>query len=223
MKRPWKIVIISLCIVLIGAVVVYASTNHEKEFSAGENLKNAMEGSSDGAQGGREIAAIYNGQEILMSAVQYQRSMNIMRDGETAQSFESDFDIVNRIVESMILVEEAERQGLAATEDEIEEMVDMARRSYEIPEGREMLDAYCEGAGISIEEYYELIREQAPRTIARQKLKDAFGKEYCEKHGLEFTKENPPEEMVKAENAYISELFEKHKDEIQYFIDTDRK
>ena len=223
MKRSWKVIVVSLCIILGAAVVVYASTNYEKEFLAGEYLKSATESNPDEVQGGqKKIAAIYNGQEILMSVVQYQRNMNIMRDGEAAQGYESDFDIVNRIVESMILVEEAERQGLAATEDEIEEMVDMARRSYEIPEGKEMLDAYCEGAGISIEEYFELIREQAPRTIARQKLKDAFGKEYCEKHGLEFTKVNPPEEMVEAENDYISDLFEKHKNEIEYFIPIDK-
>jgi 2-oxoglutarate dehydrogenase complex dehydrogenase (E1) component-like enzyme len=82
-----------------------------------------------------------------------------------------------------------------------------------------MIDSFLEGAGISFDEYMDLVREQVPRNIARQKLIDAIGRQYCEEHGLEFTKINPPAEMVAAQKAYIEQLFEQNKDKIEYFID----
>lgn len=40
-----------------------------------------------------------------------------------------------------MLVEEAENLGLAATDAEIEEMVDAVKAAYDIPEGKEIVDA----------------------------------------------------------------------------------
>ena len=118
-----------------------------------------------------------------------------------------------------MLVEEAEKLGLSATNSEIEEMVNAAKLSYEIPEGKELLDQYCKGAEISIEEYYEILRAQAPSTIARQKLKDYIGKEYCIKNGIKFTKVNPSPDMVEAVDQYIQKLFDSNKKHITYYID----
>lgn len=71
----------------------------------------------------------------------------------------------------------------------------------------------------TLEEYFELLEKQAPRAIARQKLLDAFGQEYCEENGLTFTKVNPPAEMVEAREAYVDELMTKAAGEITYYTD----
>ena len=137
------------------------------------------------------IVASYNGQDITTNTVDYQRKMNIFRSEEAAKEYDTDIQIVNRIIESMLILEEAERLGFAATDAEIEEMV----------------------------EYFELQREQAPRVIARQKLMDAVGKQYCDENGLTFTKVNPPKEMLQAQEAYIEKLFAEHKADIVYYIE----
>ena len=215
MKKSIKITLIVLCVILAagGTAAAYSAVRSSRERQAGDFYRAAAENGSD------RVAATYKGQEILWSAVEYNQNMNIMRDEETAKTYASDRDAVNRIIENMILLEEAEAQGLAATPEEIEDMVASVREAYAIPEGKEMLDEYCQGAGITVEEYFDLIREQAPGTIARQKLKDAVGEEYCREHGLEFTKINPPEGMLEAEEAYIAGLFASHQKDIVYYID----
>ena len=130
------------------------------------------------------VVAIYDGEEISQAAIEYQRNMNIMRDAETASTYQTNQDIINNIVKNMMLLEEAERQGLTATQEEIDEMMDNAYMAYEIPEGKAMIDAYCDGAGLTTDEYFSLLREQIPDAIARQKLKDAIGMDYCEENGI---------------------------------------
>lgn len=49
--------------------------------------------------------------------------MNIFRSEEAAKEYDTDIQIANRIIESMLILEEAERLGFAATDAEIEEMV----------------------------------------------------------------------------------------------------
>ena len=165
------------------------------------------------------IVASYNGQDITTNTVDYQRKMNIFRSEEAAKEYDTDIQIVNRIIESMLILEEAERLGFAATDAEIEEMVANTTGVYAMPEGKKIIDAYCKGAGITVEEYFELQREQAPRVIARQKLMDAVGKQYCDENGLTFTKVNPPKEMLQAQEAYIEKLFAEHKADIVYYIE----
>ena len=165
------------------------------------------------------IIASYNGHNITAEMVEYQRKMNVIRSAETAKEYNTDIDIANRIIENIIIEEEAEKLKLTATDTEIEEMVANAIRAYSIPEGKAAMDAYCEGAGITYDEYLELLREQAPHVIARQKLKNAVGKQYCDENGLTYTNVNPPEEMLRAQDIYIEKLFAKHKVDIVYYIE----
>lgn len=169
--------------------------------------------------GSGDILAKYNGTPITSTVVEYHKRMNIMRTEEAADKYNTDIEIVNIIIENMILLEEAERLGLSATDEEIESMIENTRRAYSLPDGKAMIDEYLEGAGLTFEEYLDAVKEQAPRIIARQKLKDSFGRQYCKEHGLTFTKVNPPAEMIAAQEAYIKDLFEQNKHKIEYFID----
>ena len=48
-----------------------------------------------------------------------------------------------------------------------------------------------------------------PHYILRQKLRDALGQEYCAQHGLEFTKVNPPQEMLDYLSRYLEGLLDR--------------
>lgn len=107
--------------------------------------------------------------------------------------------------------------GYAATQDEIDTMVENAKQGYALPEGKALLEGYCEWAGMTMDEYFAKLEAQAPSTIARQKLLNAVGEEFCEENGLTFTKVNPSPELVQAREDYVADLFAKAQDAITYY------
>lgn len=157
---------------------------------------------------GPGLLAEYHGEKVYQVDVErYQQDV----DGITTE------EALDEILRNTVLLEEAQRLGYEATQAEIDAMVENAELSYAMPEGKEMIDQYCQKVGITVEEYFALLEEQAPRTIARQKLLNAVGEAYCEEHGLTFTKVNPPEEMVEAQEACVADLFAQAQDEITYY------
>ncbi len=213
-------VVLALCVLGTLAGIAYAASNDGSGDMrlAGQYFKSANAEKPFSSSKNAQIVAEYNGHKITAETVAYQKNMNILRDTATAAKYSSDMDVIQQIVKSMILLEEAEKLGLAATEAEINEMVENAKLAYSLPEGKELLDAYCAGAGITIDEYFDLIRAQAPDVIARQKLKNEAGRQYCESHGLTYSNVNPPEGMLEAQEAYMENLFHQHEAEIQYYI-----
>lgn len=87
---------------------------------------------------------------------------------------------------------------------------------YENWGGTEDIDEYCAYMEITVEEYFDTLAELLPRTLSRQNLKDAVGREYYEAHGIEFTKMNQPAEIQTYVQNYIDDLFLSHADEIVY-------
>ena len=162
-----------------------------------------------------EVVAEYKGQPILASQLaQWRESYRL-----TGAQPPSDQELLRQLVENLVLEEEATRRGLAATQDEIDDMVQSVKDSYELPEGKEILDNYCKDAGITLEQYFDQVREVAPSILARRKLETALGQEYCQEHDLEYTTVNPPEELTEAVDQAIEELIEAQADEIQYFLE----
>lgn len=162
-----------------------------------------------------EVVAEYKGQAILASQLaQWRGSYQLMGTQPP-----SDGEILRQMVEDMVLEEEANRRGLAATQEEIDDMVQSVKDSYELPDGKEILDNYCKNAGISIEEYFDQVREVAPSILARRKLETALGEEYCREHGLEYTTVNPPKELTEAVDQAMEELIQAQADEIQYYLE----
>lgn len=162
-----------------------------------------------------EVVAEYKGQPILASQLaQYRETYQLMG----AQP-PSDAELLRQMMEDMVLEEEANRRGLAATQEEIDDMVQSVKDSYELPDGKEILDNYCNNAGITIEEYFDQVRESAPSILARRKLETALGEEYCQEHGLAYTTVNPPEELTEAVDQAMEELVQAQAGEIQYYLD----
>lgn len=105
------------------------------------------------------------------------------------------------------------------TEEEVEQYIqETVYAAYAMPEGKEGIDAYCASAGITYEEYVENLRDQAPRVLAKGKLKEAIAEEYCQSHGLTYDRLNTPQEALDAVEEYMSNLLELHKEEITYYI-----
>lgn len=163
--------------------------------------------------------AEFHGEKVYQADIEYYTKINNLSSTGVVNT-QTTQETLTEILQNMILYAEAERLGYSATQSEIESMVENAKLAYSIPKGKEMIDQFCQGANITVDQYFEYIEEQAPRTIARQKLLNAVGMEFCEKNGLTFTKVNPPEEMLKAREDYIAELFAQAEDEITYYTDT---
>lgn len=163
-----------------------------------------------------EVVAEYKGQPILASQLaQWRESYRL-----TGAQAPSDQELLRQLVENLVLEKEATRRGLAATQDEIDDMVQSVKDSYELPDGKEILDSYCKNAGITLEQYFDQVREVAPSILARRKLENALGEEYCQEHGLEYTTVNPSKELTEAVDQAIEELVQTQAGEIQYYLDS---
>lgn len=162
-----------------------------------------------------EVVAEYKGQPILAyQLAQWRESYRL-----TGAQPPSDQELLRQLVENLVLEEEAKRRGLAATQDEIDDMVQSVKDSYELPDGKEILDNYCKNAGITLEQYFDQVREVAPSILARRKLETALGEEYCREHGLEYTTVNPPKELTEAVEQAMEELIQAQADEIHYYLE----
>ena len=210
MKKSILVICIVVLLLIVGGVV-YAGIGGTY-FDMGRYYSDAVTQTEDS-----DVAAEYKEYKIYRASVDYVRKMNAAA-GAKENSNLSDKDIVNGIIENIIIMEEAQRLGLAATDEEVEAMINSVKSSYDIPDGKEMIDSYCAGAGITVEQYFDIVSEQIPRTIARQKLKDDLGQKYCIEHGIEFTKINPSEKMLKAVDDDIREIFEKNSKYIVYYV-----
>jgi len=215
-SRSMKKKMIMLCITVVvctlfaGTVVIAVTNpnvfNSDIFYQAGQFFKEAQ---NDNDKAIQVILAKYDGNPITAATVRNCRNMNILRSEDAAAEYDTDLDVINKIIENMILLEEAERRGLLATEDEIEMMINNTIKAYSLPDGKKMLDSFLEGAEITFEEYLTVIRTVAPSTIARQKVLNTVVQEYCEENGLNFKTMN--DQLIAVQKAYIETLFEQNK------------
>lgn len=211
MKKKTGIILAVVLAVVLLAAGLTSAYGDSLFLQMGEYLGEAQNG------GSLEVAAAYKDQKVMMREVEYQRNMWRLKNSGAAVP--TDREIVNRLIEGMILLEVAEEKGLTATQAEVDAMMENTRAAYDLPDGKKTIDEYCAGAGMTVEEYYEKLERDLPDAITRQKLKDEFGREYCEEHGLEFTKVNQPPEINEAYQEYRAQLLKEHLDDIVYYID----
>ena len=131
----------------------------------------------------------------------------------------TDREITEDKVLNMLMLLEAEKLGLAATDEEIAEFMSYQEQVWFSPSVREQIEAMYEPLGIDFEGYKAMVLETAPKAIARQKLRDHYGQEYCDKNGLQFTKVNPPAEMTGYADEQLQKLWSKYKGEYDIYID----
>lgn len=162
------------------------------------------------------LLAEYHGKKVYQVDVETYSDTTRLLAGEGAE-LPTEREILTELLQNTVLLEEAQRLGYAATQDEIDTMVENAKQGYALPEGKALLEEYCRWAGITVDEYFVELEAQASSSIARQKLLNAVGEEFCEENGLTFTKVNPPPELLQAQETYVADLFAQARDEITYY------
>ncbi len=215
MKSNFKFLLLITALVLALSTGISALAGSEKTplTRAGEAYAD-WAASSDEARS--DVIAVYGDYEITRARLDYEMAIADSYSGEEHASRLEERSVAMAIITNIIITEEAEALGLGATQDEIEDMVEMTKAAYELPSGKALMDGYFESMGISADEYFELVREQAPGMIARQKLKNSVATAYREEHGLEFGEQR--EAVQKAVQDYIDGLVSEHEDEIIFYI-----
>lgn len=207
MKKKFLVALLLIACVIC-ATCFYAAAN---DWSFFESLGSQSRVSSDST-----VLAEYNGIKVTQAMVDRQQSYGSNSGiGDTSSQA-----IVERILTGQMLLEEAESKGLAATEAEIEEHVATLKKGYaDYPEVKKQVDEYCDGAGLSIDEYWAQVREQAYGTISRSKLKESFEKEYCDNIGYTGSTETQEyaDMIEKAFDEHRSELLQTHQSEVKYY------
>lgn len=162
------------------------------------------------------VLAKYKDTEITRSLVDHWKEVKRQLGGGAV----SDRDMVDELLVNTIMLDEAESRGLSVTQEEIDAMLQSQHDNYDaFEEIRTIIDDYCKEQDMTTEQYFAVLEEQIPRSILRQKLRDALGEEYCAEHGLTFTKVNPPQEMTDYVNAYLDGLLDTYSAYITYNID----
>ena len=144
-------------------------------------------------QGNNETIVEFKG--IAITAADIEREIKI-NDLTNSVEKKSETDVVNDLILKQIYLSEAEKLGLQATSEEISALVNEQKKFYEeFEEITSMVDEYCKGASMTLEEYWIDLEERAPRVIARNKVYNNFFDEYCEKNGLDKYSSRTQEEI----------------------------
>ena len=123
------------------------------------------------------VLATYKDAEITRSLVDYQKQTMRHLNGAAEVS---DKEAVDELLINNIMLDEAETRGLSVSQEEIDAMLQSQHDNYEnYEEIRAIIDDYCKEQDLTTEQYFAVLEEQVPRSILRQKLRDALGQEYC--------------------------------------------
>lgn len=207
------LIIVSICFVLVAlSVVALGSGEISDDMRLGQLFRNANEGVT--TNDASDVAVKFRDHELTVGEVEYTRDVNAILSGSSQSLRET----AKQMMTNYVMLFEAQELGISATQEEIDALVNNTRQTYELPEGKAMMDEFLTGAGISLEEYLEAIEAQAPNTITRQKLKNYYGELWCTENGVEFTNVNPPQEMMDYIDEMLEGIYEKYEDEIIYYI-----
>lgn len=122
-------------------------------------------------------------------------------------------EVVDRVLRSLILLDEAEQAGLTATDEQVNAAIaEQKSIAEEYPEIREQLEEYWEAAGMTEETYWTLLQQSFYEELTIANLQAILMTEYEEAGMTE-------EEAKAAYEAYKNGLIETHQDQITYYLD----
>ena len=196
-----------LAVIVLGAIIYFSGNTTSREVQTEATNKKAESLTHDEDS----VLAIYHNFEVTESMVIYQQQMDALRDPTLRKNL-TDKEIVDNILIGRMLLEEAKDLGLTATQEECDEMIASAKTGYELPDGKQMLDDLCADMGITIDEYWVQLAEEAPDTISREKVRSYIKDSYRADHP-----DATDEEIEKAYNDYRTQLLQSHLHEITYY------
>ena len=139
--------------------------------------------------------------------------MTYSADGTIHTEKPSKKEVVDRVLRSLILLDEAEQAGLTATDEQVNAAIaEQKRIAEEYPEIREQLEEYWEAAGMTEETYWTLLQQSFYEELTIANLQAILMTEYEEAGMTE-------EEAKAAYEAYKNGLIETHQDQITYYLD----
>lgn len=139
--------------------------------------------------------------------------MTYSADGTIHTEKPSKKEVVDRVLRSLILLDEAEQAGLTATDEQVNAAIaEQKSIAEEYPEIREQLEEYWEAAGMTEETYWTLLQQSFYEELTIANLQAILMTEYEEAGMTE-------EEAKAAYEAYKNGLIETHQDQITYYLD----
>ena len=126
-KKTLVILVLVICIVAASAVVVFGDFGGEMSIAQriGTAFKKATNTNQTSGTGD-SVAARYGDFVVTWAGIRYQQELAPMRTQKHYQTTDARA-IAERLIGGQLALEEAEQQGLAATEQEIQEYVQSLR------------------------------------------------------------------------------------------------
>ncbi|MEI3060222.1 MAG: SurA N-terminal domain-containing protein [Oscillospiraceae bacterium] len=163
-----------------------------------------------------DVLATYKERNVTAGMVTYWQEVEVMTysaDGTIHTEKPSKKEVVDRVLRSLILLDEAEQAGLTATDEQVNAAIaEQKSIAEEYPEIREQLEEYWEAAGMTEETYWTLLQQSFYEELTIANLQAILMTEYEEAGMTE-------EEAKAAYEAYKNGLIETHQDQITYYLD----
>ena len=163
-----------------------------------------------------DVLATYKERNVTAGMVTYWQEVEVMTysaDGTIHTEKPSKKEVVDRVLRSLILLDEAEQAGLTATDEQVNAAIaEQKSIAEEYPEIREQLEEYWEDAGMTEETYWTLLQQSFYEELTIANLQAILMTEYEEAGMTE-------EEAKAAYEAYKNGLIETHQDQITYYLD----
>lgn len=163
-----------------------------------------------------DVLATYKERNATAGMVTYWQEVEVMTysaDGTIHTEKPSKKEVVDRVLRSLILLDEAEQAGLTATDEQVNAAIaEQKSIAEEYPEIREQLEEYWEAAGMTEETYWTLLQQSFYEELTIANLQAILMTEYEEAGMTE-------EEAKAAYEAYKNGLIETHQDQITYYLD----
>ena len=163
-----------------------------------------------------DVLATYKERNVTAGIVTYWQEVEVMTysaDGTIHTEKPSKKEVVDRVLRSLILLDEAEQAGLTATDEQVNAAIaEQKSIAEEYPEIREQLEEYWEAAGMTEETYWTLLQQSFYEELTIANLQAILMTEYEEAGMTE-------EEAKAAYEAYKNGLIETHQDQITYYLD----
>lgn len=163
-----------------------------------------------------DVLATYKERNVTAGMVTYWQEVEVMTysaDGTIHTEKPSKKEVVDRVLRSLILLDEAEQAGLTATDEQVNAAIaEQKSIAEEYPEIREQLEEYWEAAGMTEETYWTLLQQSFYEELTIANLQAILMTEYEEAGMTE-------EEAKAAYEAYKNGLMETHQDQITYYLD----
>lgn len=195
--------VVSVVLILTG--IVYANKNLDF-FKLGEDVKKINETTT------LDIVAKVNGVEIPKSKFDTYKA-GLMKANGTF----TDEEILDKIIEQEVIIQEIERLGYSVTEEEVNKFNDERFALMDDdPQAYQIIKDYVDGLGITMDEYKEKSKEISRLALLANKYKEEKLKEYENENSQVVTYSNA-EEVEKFEdyfNENIEQLKEKANIEI---------